>query len=603
MRPALVFASVIAIVVPLTGLQASEFGPKDDPAPALTADKPILDAATIAILDRLTSLKARRPRGDYDRNLIDQLAALYRSRGGQWFWTSTGRVLPNATSVAEEVRNADRYGLDPATFDLPARADGELDLAATADFEARLSLAVLKYTWHAGGGRIDPSQLSRWLDQRPKPVSAAVVLPLVSQSATPDVMLRLYHPQHPTFERLRQAWLSLRDGKSPGQQTATALPPLMPGPKLRPGDDHPDIAVLRKYLSVPARAGDEELYDDALARAVRAYRSDIGRVANTIIDNKLRASLTSRRAAAAPAAQKSSDLARKLLINMERWRWLPADLGKLHVWNNLPEYETRVVNDNRVVHQERIIIGKPDTQTPVFSDTLRTVVFQPDWGVPPSIKVRTLLPRLQDGDEDVLSEKNMRIVVNGKSVDPARIDWSKTDIRGVPIIQDPGPDNPLGQIKFLFPNKHDVYMHDTPTKGLFNVSTRAFSNGCIRVRNPKRLAELVFEADRGWNSDDVTPLLQTKAPVNNRIGLEKPIPVHNVYFTVSIGDDGKIRSFADVYGHDRRIQDALDGKSIAEIAERDPYRKLQEELEDIAPTKPPAPFKLTPLKVKAKGRG
>jgi murein L,D-transpeptidase YcbB/YkuD len=234
---------------------------------------------------------------------------------------------------------------------------------------------------------------------------------------------------------------------------------------------------------------------------------------------------------------------------------------------------------------------------------MKFVVFHPDWGVPGTIKVQDLLPALQAGDYSVLSRRNMRIAMGDRMSDPGDIDWSQTDIRKVAIVQDPGPDNPLGRVKFMFPNKHDVYMHDTPTKGLFNVSTRAFSNGCIRVRNPKRLAELVFEADRGWNSDDVTPLLQTKAPVNNRIGLEKPIPVHNVYFTVSIGDDGKIRSFADVYGHDRRIQDALDGKSIAEIAERDPYRKLQEELEDIAPTKPPAPFKLTPLKVKAKGRG
>ncbi len=568
----------------------------------IAAEKPALDATALAILDKLAVLKSKSGRGDIERVFIDKIAALYRSRNGKPLWIDGERMSAAAATTADEIRRADQYGLDAAAFDIPAKRDGDLDLSARAEAEARLSLAVVKYAWHAGGGRIDPSQLSKWLDQRPKAVEPALVLPLVAGSPTPDVMLRLYHPQHAGFERTRLAWLAAR-GLKPLSVQEPMLPTLKPGPKLRPGDDHFDIPLIRKHLGLTAAPADDELYDDVLARAVRDYRREIGRAANSTIDDKLRASLNARNSSTPQDsrrdwAQKSAELARKLLINLERWRWLPADLGRVHIWNNLPEYETRVVKDGKLVHQERIIIGKPDTQTPVFSDRLRTVVFQPDWGVPPSIKVRTILPRLQDGDEDVLSEKNMRIVVNGKTVDPGRYDWSNVDIRGIPIIQDPGPDNPLGQIKFLFPNKHDVYMHDTPSKGLFNSSARAFSNGCIRVRNPRRLAELVFEAERGWNAGDIAPLLAASSPANNRIALEKPVPVHNVYFTAVVGEDGKVRSFGDVYGHDRRIQDVFDGKSIAEIAERDPAKKLEEELEDIAPSKP-----IVPVKAKAKVRG
>ncbi len=596
----LVLALIVAVTASVPEAWSNTPNPADTAPGAMVAapEKPPLSPLAQAIIDKLVVLKAAaRSRPAAERTQIDKLIALYRHRDGKTFWINNDAIAGSARSVAKEIRLADQYGLDTTAFDIPEKLDGEMSLANLAETEARLSVAVVKYAWHAGGGRVDPSQLSKWLDQRPKPVDPAVVLPLVAGSKTPDVMLRLYQPQHPGFERLRRAWLAALGG-----QPFVLVPPaqavLNPGPKLRPGDDHPDIPLIRQRLGLKApAAADDELYDNALARAVRALRSEIGRPVNAVIDNGIRESLNAR--VNAPArGLKNPELARKLHLNMERWRWLPGELGATHIWNNLPEYETRVVKDDKVVHQERIIIGKPETQTPVFSDRLRTVVFQPDWGVPPSIKVRTILPRLQDGDEEVLNEKNMRIVVNGKTMDPSKYDWDKVDIRGIPIIQDPGPDNPLGQIKFLFPNKHDVYMHDTPSKNLFNGASRALSNGCVRVRNPRRLAELVMAEDRGWTDDDITPLLAPKSQANNRVTLAQPIAVHNVYFTAVVGDDGKIKTFGDIYAHDKRIQEALDGRPIAEIAERDPAKKLEEELEDIAPTKPAQP----PPKPKAKSR-
>jgi hypothetical protein len=242
------------------------------------------------------------------------------------------------------------------------------------------------------------------------------------------------------------------------------------------------------------------------------------------------------------------------------------------------------VKAGEVVHQERIIVGKPDTQTPVFSDRMEYLVFQPEWGVPNSIKVKQLLPEFQEGNFGVLEERGMKILLNGKEKDPEDYDWEKTDIRFVPVYQLPGSTNPLGQVKFMFPNKHDVYMHDTPQRSLFNDQKRTYSHGCIRVRNPRKLAELIMSLDQGWGEREVGEVLHPKSKPSNRVELRQPIQVHNTYFTVIAAADGTLRSVPDIYSHDKRISDALDGVPVERIAERDPARALERELEEIAPT-------------------
>ena len=160
-----------------------------------------------------------------------------------------------------------------------------------------------------------------------------------------------------------------------------------------------------------------------------------------------------------------------LRVNMERWRWLPRDFGNLYVWNNLPEFETRIVKNGEFIHRERIIIGQPDTQTPVFSDSMLRVIFNPDWNVPELIKLSSLWSNLRGGDYGVLQRRNMKIVnEQGKEINPSKLKYAELNARDIPIVMGPGSDNPLGRFKFVFPNKHDVYMHDTTSKGLFRIS-------------------------------------------------------------------------------------------------------------------------------------
>ena len=172
----------------------------------------------------------------------------------------------------------------------------------------------------------------------------------------------------------------------------------------------------------------------------------------------------------------------KLLVNMEQWRWMPEDLGRLYVWVNIPEYIVRVIKDGREIHSERVIVGATTTPTPILSDEMEHIVFHPRWNVPNSIKVNELLPSLEIGDYRVLSRQNLRVALGGRDIDARSVDWSRTDIKKYYFYQPPGGNNALGLVKFLFPNKHDVYLHDTPSKSLFNSQVRAISHGCIRVR-------------------------------------------------------------------------------------------------------------------------
>jgi len=252
--------------------------------------------------------------------------------------------------------------------------------------------------------------------------------------------------------------------------------------------------------------------------------------------------------------------AQKLLVNMEQWRWMPDDLGDLYVWVNVPEFMIRVVRGGKVIHTERVVVGKPDTQTPIFSDEMEQVIFHPFWGVPDSIKKADIQPSLARGSSRVLERYNLRIQYNGKDIDPQGVDWATADMRKFHVYQPPGGENLLGVVKFRFPNKHDVYMHDTPQKNLFNAGVRAFSHGCMRVREPQRLAELLLAADQAWPASRVAAAING-GPQNNQINLRQKIPVHITYFTAAVEEDGKLRLFGDIYGHERRIALGLEGKT------------------------------------------
>jgi murein L,D-transpeptidase YcbB/YkuD len=264
--------------------------------------------------------------------------------------------------------------------------------------------------------------------------------------------------------------------------------------------------------------------------------------------------------ALAPHSKQQSAEAKRLLANMEEWRWMPEDMGDLYVWNNIPEYTQRVMKDGEVARKEAIVTGQTDKQTPIFSRQLRKITFKPTWIVPDSIKVRELLPNLMSGGS-LMRQWGLEVLRDGEPVNWRKIDWSATDIRNFEVIQPNGPKSVMGKVKFSFPSQHTVFMHDAleRDKWMFHASKRTYSHGCMRVQNPVGLAEILLREDKGWDVAKVRDILN-KGGNNNELPIERKIMVHMTYFTALVDDDGKLHTFADVYGHERRITLALEGK-------------------------------------------
>jgi L,D-transpeptidase YcbB len=491
------------------------------------------------------------------------LAAFYAERNGPPLWVAADGFTPPARQVIAEIGKADDWGLSAAAFALPKLGRGPLEPATLADAEIKLGLAVLKYARHARGGRFDPSQLSRSLDQRPNIPDPKSVIQAIAAAPAADAYLRSLHPKHPQFEQLRKALLAARgqhkEGGADLQRAGGVVPP---GPRIKPGARHPHVALVRQRLGVAGR-GDESYYDERLWQAVRSFQREHGLEPDGVISNATRSALNGG------SRSNGGGSTQRLIVNMERWRWMPDHLGEFHVWDNVPEFTMRVVKNGQVIHGEKIIVGKTETQTPIFSANMEFIVFHPEWGVPDSIKVSELWPYLRGGgggwyggvDTSVLRRHNLKVSYNGHPVDPNQVDWEGVDIRRFQFTQPAGPHNVLGVVKFRFPNKHDVYMHDTPQRELFARGVRTFSHGCIRVQNPQRLAEILLAEDKGWSAAQVGSLLADRdINYNKEIRLTRKIPVHVTYFTAVADDNGSVRLFDDIYGHDERVAAALEGR-------------------------------------------
>lgn len=434
------------------------------------------------------------------------LAAFYASHSNELLWIRPEGLAPAAERVIAEIKRADDWGLNAADYALPSGVSARQDSPASPAelVDAELKLSVAVLQY---------AKDARGGRMDPTQLSLSIdrTPPLIEPRRVLDEIAGSDQPD----EYLR---------------------------KLNP--QHPQFERLRQlYLSL--RSG------------TPAAESAAGEAAGNKAGTKSKAG----------AGRPEVTSARRVLLNMEQWRWMPENLGDMYVWVNIPEFTIRVVRNGEVVHSERVIVGQPDKQTPIFSDEMEAVVFHPSWSVPNSIKVKELLPSLVRGG-NVLGRYGLRAEYRGQTVDPQSIDWAATDIRNLHIYQPPGGDNVLGVVKFVFPNRFDVYMHDTPTKNLFNADARAFSHGCMRVRNPARLAELVMAYSDGWSAERVAQQIKS-GPQNNNVQLSRRIPVHITYFTAAVDDAGKPNFWRDVYGIEQRIEMGLEGKAHLIVRRRE----------------------------------
>jgi murein L,D-transpeptidase YcbB/YkuD len=273
---------------------------------------------------------------------------------------------------------------------------------------------------------------------------------------------------------------------------------------------------------------------------------------------------------------------KRIVINMERWRWMPADLGPVYVWNNSPGFMLYVVKDGKTIFADKTLVGTIGYATPVFTTPMTTIVFNPDWNAPETVVTENLLPPLKNRSYSILKIHKLSVSYNGTPVDPTRVDWGRVNILAYTFSQKGGPDNVLGKVKFVFPNRHDVYLHDTlpVRKKYFKQPVRMIGHECVRMENPARFAEILLAEGNGWPESQVKELWD-KAD-NRSVALEHKIPVHMTYFTAVVDETGKVATFADVYGLDRKLVAALFGDATG-FPQPPPEPKRQEVDADATP--------------------
>jgi L,D-transpeptidase YcbB len=526
------------------------------PAQAVEPDAPEkvfsrLDAVVLTLLSKLEA-KFKSGQGGLNKHDHGALVEFYAEPNRAPLWVDENGLTKRAREAIGELNSAADYGLNPSDYETPdsgglTRYKG-YPSEWLAQAELKLSVSVLAYVRHAHVGRVSPLSISGNMDLDPHGPDPFDALASLAKAEKPvSAQLRSHHPRHPQFEALRRQLLAAR-GRSPVSASIGGDASVPEGPALKPGDSHHDVEVIRKRLGLSA-SENPGYYDEELAGAVRDFQRGNGIAPSGVLGLASRHAMNRSR-----GSEGKNGLISTLLINMERWRWEPRDFGDFHVWVNIPEFVVRVKKGGQTIHEERVVAGKLEHQTPVLSRYIEYIEFNPYWNVPPSIINQEILPMLRR-DPETLHKHQLEVYWQGKRMDNHSMDWTRVDSSKISMKQPPGQGNVLGTVKFGFPNRHDVYMHDTPTKQLFNNTVRAESHGCMRVRNPLKLAEVLLAGQgQGWNGGRIQKVIQDGG--NQTVYLSRRVPIHLTYFTAWVDQSGKLVTFRDVYGHDPRLRSA-----------------------------------------------
>jgi len=490
------------------------------------------------------------------------LCAFYKAREYRPVWVDSLGQVPQGRSLVDAVRRADREGLNPEAYSLAAveallQEVGEggeaADPEALADLDLLLTDTFIIYGSHLLAGRVDPETINpQWgVVSRHRDLAKALDSALERNGIQEALEGML--PSHAGYAALREALARHREiAGNGGWPPAPAA-----GPSLRPQDRDERVPVLRARLLASgdleaALSEDEDpnLYDPALEEAVRRFQARHGLTSDGV---------TGKETLAAMAVSVERRV-RQIELNLERWRWLPDDLGRRHVLVNTADYRLDVVEDGDPRFFMKVITGMKARLTPVFSGSITYLVLNPIWNVPHKIAVEDLLPKIQ-ADPEYLKREKISVLEtwerDAPEVDPATVDWSSLTRRNFTfrLRQEPGPRNALGRIKFIFPNKFAVYLHDTPAHHLFREIRRSFSSGCIRIQEPFTLAEYLLSGDPRWTRERIVEVVESGK--SREVVLREPVPVHVLYWTSWVDADGRVQFREDIYDRDRPLDQAL----------------------------------------------
>lgn len=521
------------------------------PAPVAVTPTPglAIDAVSVALKTAIEQQFVPTPAEDKklsneERKTYAAIVSFYTARTFAPVWVNAKGYDAAAQSALERLDRAHEDGLNDADYHV-ASLKGDQTPETLAAAEIRLTQAALKYARQAQAGRFYPGRLSDLVTPKLTIPDPDAVLKTLAGAADVAAALEAYNPQHEGYKRLKAALAHLEGTKAPVAQIH-----LPGGPTIRPGEKDTRVAMLRERLGVSGAmtADDANLYDPNLVEAVKSFQRTRGLKPSGIIGQQTIEAFNSAPANAAPTAA-------DIIANMERWRWLPRELGEEHVMVNVPDFSLTVVRDGVVTHKARAIVGRVANPTPIFSETMTHIIVNPYWNVPYSIVKKEYLGKAQETRGEALARGNFEVELGNRVVDPTTVDWSTVNASQVHLRQRPGAGNALGNIKFMFPNQHSVYIHDTSSRGLFVQDYRSLSHGCVRVQDPFGFADALLAAE---------PTGLTGAKLKAMIGgsektlwLKRPIPVHIAYFTTFVDDNGKLESRPDLYGLNAKTKQIL----------------------------------------------
>lgn len=494
----------------------------------------------------------------------EEMRRFYAARQFQPAWSDTRGPLPQARELLAAMDQLEAHGIDPRRYHkreltalMPEKGwedlqDDPREQRRLADLDAQLTFTFLTMAAHTAVGRLQPDTVrTDWYTQ-PRNVDLDAVLARALASREEDAIhqaLRSLSPPGEGYTRLSQALVRYLEIAKKG-----GWPTIPPGPELKPGATGPRVAALRARLAaegdLAAGQGNAAAaaFDEPAAQAVSRFQRRHGLEATGQVDEATLAALN------VPAM----DRIRQLVVNMERWRWMPTDLGERYIRVNIPEFRMELREGEREAISMRVVVGKEQSRTPVFSDKMEYLELNPFWNLPDSIVNDEVLPALAK-NPGYLASHDMEVVEGWSadapavtSFDPSQLGQSGSELR---LRQRPGPANPLGQVKFMFPNRFDIYLHDTPADHLFDRGERDFSHGCIRLERPLELARYLLRGDPKWTPEAIEAKLASGE--TTAVPLPRPLPVHIVYFTAWVDESGTVHFHDDVYGHDAKLAAAL----------------------------------------------
>ena len=496
---------------------------------------------------------------------------LYEATNYAPVWLRAGQPTPQAQIVVAALEASRQKGLNPEDYDatlwpqrLTSLKSAPADADAAARFDAALTIGAMRYISDLHIGRVNPRHFDFGIDieQKKYDLPQLLLQKIVNANNLPEVLGEV-EPQYLFYQRTEaalQTYLKLADAEAQSGAPPAPLPEAS-AKSIAPGDPYPGLEQLAQHLrlrgDLPKDAVvDTAVYQGALVDAVKHFQIRHGIAPDGRLGKETLRQLNT------PLSVRVTQLEDAL----ERWRWLPANMSPLPVAVNIPEFVLRVFNpDHKIAMRMNVVVGRAlRSQTPVFADQMKYIVFRPYWNVPPSIARGEIVPHLLK-DPNYLAKKGFEITDSGGRVlaDASATPDQIAQLRAgrLMVRQRPGPTNALGLVKFIFPNQHNVYLHSTPAPELFTQSRRDFSHGCIRVQKPAELAAFLLQnqsngAQSKWTLDAVKAAMQS-GPDNQQVNLATPVPVVIIYMTAVVEEDGQVYFFDDIYGHDKTLNAVL----------------------------------------------